>query len=123
MRFKQNGAIYTLTDRRLKLVDEFTYFSSNLPSTESDINIRLFKAWSVIDWFSIIWKPDLYDKIKGFFTSCSCVNTSVWMHHIVTNKTYCKKARGYLHKNTTWGFKQIPNIPQKAAERSFISNL
>ena len=35
----------------------------------------------------------------GFLSSCGCVNTTVWMHHMDANKTYEEKARWELHKN------------------------
>ena len=44
IRLKQHGAIFTLNDKPLKLVDQFTYLSSNISSTESDVNIRIGKA-------------------------------------------------------------------------------
>ena len=37
----------------LKLMDKFTYLSSSVSSTESDINIRLAKTWTTIDRLSI----------------------------------------------------------------------
>ena len=47
-----------------KLANHFTYFGSNITSTESDVNIRLEKTETVIDRLSIIWKSDVSDKIK-----------------------------------------------------------
>ena len=41
MCLKQEGAISTLSDRPLKLLEKFTYLSSNISSTESDVNIHL----------------------------------------------------------------------------------
>ena len=38
--FKREGAIFNLSGRPLKLVDKFTYFDSNISSTESYFNIR-----------------------------------------------------------------------------------
>ena len=64
MCFKQDGDISTLDGKPLKLVDQFTYLGSNISSTESDVNIRIGKAWTAIDRLSIIWKSDLSDKIK-----------------------------------------------------------
>ena len=43
MCFNQDGAI-SLNDKSLKLVDEFIYLSSNISSTESDVNIHINKA-------------------------------------------------------------------------------
>ena len=67
MYFKQKGAISTLSGKPLKLVDHFTYLSSNISSTESDVNIWLVKAWNVIDRLLIIFKPDLSVKLKWEF--------------------------------------------------------
>ena len=44
----------TLSGGPLKFVDKFTYFGSNISSTESDVNIRLAKVWAAIDSLSII---------------------------------------------------------------------
>ena len=41
---KQDGAISTLGSKPLKLIDQFTYFGSNISSTESDVNICIGKA-------------------------------------------------------------------------------
>ena len=38
----------------ISLVDKYTCLGSSVSSTESDINIRLAKAWTAIDWLSII---------------------------------------------------------------------
>ena len=57
----------TLTDSSLKLVDKLTYLGSSVSSTENDINTPRAKAWSAIDWLSVIWKSDLSDKIKHNF--------------------------------------------------------
>ena len=48
MGFKREGAVFTLSGRLLKLVDKFTYLSSNISSTESDVNIWQAKAWTTI---------------------------------------------------------------------------
>ena len=62
--FKQKTAIYTLNGKLLKLVDQFTYLSSNISFTESDVNIHLTNKWNAIERLSIIWKSELSDKIK-----------------------------------------------------------
>ena len=54
MCFKQDEAIFTLSDKALKFVDLFTYFSSNISSTESKVNIHLGKAGIAIDRLLII---------------------------------------------------------------------
>ena len=49
MCFKQKEATSTLSDKVLKLVDQFTYLGSNISSSEIDVNILLAKAWNVMD--------------------------------------------------------------------------
>ena len=58
MCFKQ---LVSLTYEPLTLVDQFVYFDSNISSTESDVNIRFGKAWTVIVWSLTIWKSYLSD--------------------------------------------------------------
>ena len=67
MCFHQRGDISTLKGGPLKLMDKFTYQGSNVSSTEKDINTRLVKAWTAIDWLSVIWKSNLTNKIKRSF--------------------------------------------------------
>ena len=48
--FNQNGVLYSsLNGKPLKLVDQFIYLSSNISSTESNVNICIGKAWIAID--------------------------------------------------------------------------
>ena len=63
IRFKQKGAVSTFCGQPLK----FTYLGNNISSTESDVNIRLAKAWNAINWLSIQWKFDLSDEPKRDF--------------------------------------------------------
>ena len=67
MCYNQTGDISTLDGNPLKLVDKFTYLGSSVESTEKDIETRLTKAWTAINWLSIIWKSDLTDKMKRSF--------------------------------------------------------
>ena len=67
MRFNQRRDISTQKGGPLKLVDKFTFFGSSVSSTENDNNARLAKAWTAIDKLSVIWKPDLTDKMKRSF--------------------------------------------------------
>ena len=67
MCFNQRGNICTLNDSSLKLVDKFTYLGSSASSTETDINMRLAKAWTAINRLSVIWKSNLTNKIKCSF--------------------------------------------------------
>ena len=64
MSFKQAGAVSTLRDKPLKLVDFLTYLGSNISSTESDDNISQLKVWTAIDRLSTVRKSDLSAKIK-----------------------------------------------------------
>ena len=40
---------------------------SNILSSESDVNIRVGKAWNAIDRLSTTWNSHLFDKIKHEF--------------------------------------------------------
>ena len=48
MCFNQDDAISLLNGKPQKLVDQFIYLGSNIPSTESDVKIRINKAWTAI---------------------------------------------------------------------------
>ena len=74
MCFKQKGAISTLSSKPLKSVDKFTYFGSNISSTESDINTHLAKAWNTAERLLIIWKSELSNKIKRDFFQTEAVS-------------------------------------------------
>ena len=70
----------------LKLVDKFTYRGSSVSSIEKDINTRLAKSWTAINWLSVIRKLDMTDKIKRcFFPISGHVNTAIWMHYMDAN--------------------------------------
>ena len=73
MCYNQKGDISTLDGTSLKLVDKFTYLGSRVSSTEKDIDMRLTKAWTAIDWLSIIWKSDLTGKMKRSFFQAAAV--------------------------------------------------
>ena len=72
--FKQEGVIFTLSNKPLKLVDQITYFGRNILSTENDVNIHAGKGETTIDKLSIIWKRDHF---KRFLLSYDCVGTTV----------------------------------------------
>ena len=56
----------------LQLIDQFTYFGSNILSTESDVNLLFVKTWTAIDRLQIIWISAPSDKIKqDFFQAVS----------------------------------------------------
>ena len=67
MCFNRRGNISTLKGGPLKLVDKFTYQGSRVSSTRKNINTQLSKAWTAIEWLSLIWKLDLTDKVKRSF--------------------------------------------------------
>ena len=72
--FNQTGNISTLNSCSLKLVNKFTYLGSSVSSTETDINMRLLKAWTAIDSLSVIWKSDLTEKMKHSFFQAAVVS-------------------------------------------------
>ena len=74
MCYNQTGDISTLDGTSLELVDKFTYLGSSVSSTEKDIDTWLTKAWTAIDWLSVIWKSDLTDKIKRSFFQAAVVS-------------------------------------------------
>ena len=74
MCFNQIGDISTLNVSSLKLVNKFPYLGSSVSSTETDIDRRLPKAWATINRLSIIWKPDLTDKMKRSFFQAAVVS-------------------------------------------------
>ena len=80
MYFNQRGDISTLNGSSLKLVNKFTYLVSSVPSTKTDINTQLAKAWTAIDRLSVIWKSDLTDKIKCSFFQAAVVSKLLYGH-------------------------------------------
>ena len=72
--FNQTGEISTLDGSSRKLVDKLTYLGSRVSLTEKDIDTRLTKSWTAIDWLSIIWKSDLIDKMKRSFFQAAVVS-------------------------------------------------
>ena len=115
--FKQKEAISTLSDKPPKLIDQFTYLSGNISSTDS---VKCY--WQIINHMEI-W-PIWWNK-AGVLPSCSYFHITIWVHHIDANKTHWEKANWELHKNATCYFEQILEaIPCKTeAVRSPISHL
>ena len=74
MCFNQRGDISTLNSSFLKLVDKFTYLGSSVSSNKTDINTQRAKSWTAIDRLSVIWKPDLTNKIKHSFFQAAVVS-------------------------------------------------
>ena len=94
--FNQNGYISTLNAISLKLVDKLTYLGSSVSSTEKDVNTRLVKAWTAIDWLSVIWKSDLTDKIKCSFFQAAVVSIRP---NVCTTWTLIKHVEKKLNSN------------------------
>ena len=99
--------ITTLDGTPLKLVDKFTHLGSSVSSTEKDIDTRLTKAWTAIDWLSIIWKSDLTDKMKRSFfqavVSILLYGCTTWtLTKLLENKldgNYTRMLRAILNKS------------------------
>ena len=106
MFFNLEGDISTLNCSSLKLVDKFTYLSSSISSTESDISMCLVKAWTAIDRLLIIWKSDLSDKIKWNFIRAS-VETLLLYGCTTWMRTKCMKKK--LGRNYTRMLQAILN--------------
>ena len=77
MCFNQTGDISTLNGSSLKLI-KFTYLGSSDSSTETEIDIRLTKAWTAIDRLSVIWKSDWTDKRKRSFFQAALVSIQLY---------------------------------------------
>ena len=98
MCYNQTGDISTLDGTSLKLVDKFTYLGSSVSSTEKDIDTRLTKAWTTIDWLSIIWKSDLTDKMKRSFFQAAVMSILLYG---CTTWTLTKRLQKKLDGNYT----------------------
>ena len=70
---KYSNLKQTIYSHLLKIVDEFTYLESSVSSTETDINMRLAKAWTAINRLSVIWKSHWTDKMKRSFFQAAVV--------------------------------------------------
>ena len=106
MCYNQTGDISTLEGISLKLVDKFTNLGSSVSSTEKDIDTRLTKAWTAIDRLSIIWKPDLTDKMKRSFFQAAVVSI---LQYECTTWTLTKRLQKKLYGNYTRMLRVILN--------------
>ena len=106
MCFNQTGDISTLNGSSLKLVDKFTYLGSSVSSTETDIDTRLTKAWTAINWLSVIWKSDLIDKMKRSFFQAAIVSILLYG---CTTWTLTKRLEKKLDGNYTIMLRAILN--------------
>ena len=77
---------------------QFTYLSSNIPSTESNINILLRKVRTAIDRLWIIWKSDLIDKIKWYLFQSVLMSVLLY---VCTTWTVTKCMERKLDRNYT----------------------
>ena len=120
--FKQKGGTSTFRGKYLKLVDQLTYPSSNILSTERNINIPLAEAWNAIDWLSIKWKSDLSDKLNAVALSLVLYDFIPWT---LTKRMEKMLDGNQLHKNDTCYFEQILEaVPHKtSAVLPLISHL
>ena len=96
MCFNQTGDISTLNSSSLKLVD--TYLRNSVSSTETEIDTWLIKAWTAIDWLSVIWKSDLTDKMKRIFFQAAVVSIMLYW---CTTWTLTKRMEKTLDGNYT----------------------
>ena len=79
MCFNQKGDISTLKVGSMKLIDNFTNLGNSVSSMENDINIRLAKEWTAVDWLWIIRKSNQSDKMIRKFSK---QRSNMWMHHM-----------------------------------------
>ena len=91
--FNQDGIISSLTGKPLKFVNQFIYLGSHISSTESDVNIRVGKTWSAIDWLTTIQESDSSDEIKLEFLQASVVLVLISVCTIL-NLTKCMEKKG-----------------------------
>ena len=79
---------------------------SSVESTEKDIDTRLTKASTAINWLSIIWKSDLTDKMKRSFFQAAV--TSILLYGCTT-WTLTKRLETKLDVNYTRMLRAILN--------------
>ena len=77
---------------------QFIHLSSNISSTESDVNIRIGKAWTAIDRLTAIEKSDLSDKIERELFQTVVISVLL---HGCTTKTQRKRQDKELDVNYT----------------------
>ena len=78
----------------------------SVSSTEKDIDRRLAKAWTAIDWLSVIWKSDLTDKMKRSFFQAAVVSILLYG---CTTLTLTKRIEKKLDGNYTRILRAILN--------------
>ena len=87
-----------------------------------DINTRLTKAWTAINWLSIIWKSDLADKMKRSFFQAAVVSILLYG---CTTWTPTKRLEKKLDGNYTRMLRAIFNESrwQQPTRRQLYGNL
>ena len=105
-----------------KLVDKITYPGSSVLSTETDIDTRLTKAWTVMNCLSVKWKSDLTDKMKHSFFQAAIVSILL---HGCTTRTLTKRVEKKLDGNYTRMLRAILNKSwrQHPTEQQFYGHL
>ena len=104
MCYNQTWDISTLEGTPLKLVDKFSYLGSSVESTEKDIDTRLTKAWTAIDYMEI--RPNRLNETQ-FLPGNGNIDTAIWLHYLDANKTAGEEARRQLHKNAACNLEQV----------------
>ena len=99
----KNVAITSLSGKPLKLVNQFIYLSSNILSTESDVQTHIGKAWTAIDWLRNLSSLEI-------LPSCSHVSTTVWLHHLEVKETFRDKAHRKKHEDVACCIEQILEV-------------
>ena len=87
-------------------LNTFTYLGSSVSSTDNHINVQWGKAWTVIDWLSVIWKSDLTDKIKRSFFQAAVVSMLLYR---CTTWTLTKRMEKRLDGNSTRMLRAVLN--------------
>ena len=103
MCFKQDRAISTLNSKPLNL-DEFTYLSSNISSTESDVNICIGGVLTAIDKLLIIRKLDFSDKVKRDFFQVVAMSVLLYGCNTRTQMKCLKEKLDRNYKKNWFGF-------------------
>ena len=109
MCFNKRGDISTLNGSSLKLVDNFTNLGSSMSLTENEINMRLAKAWTAIDWLMVLRKSDLTKKKRSFFHAV----VVLIRQYGCTKWTLIKRMEKKLDGNYTRMLRAILNKPCK----------
>ena len=132
MPFNQEGNMQTVRGEPVKQVSSFIYLGSEVADTESDVNIRIGKAWTALNKMKTIWESRLSDELKRQFFRATV--ESVLLYGSVTwtltkhleqrlSGTYTRMLRAAL--NISWRehptkerlYGKIPNVITMVRER------